>query len=403
VLGMLPARERTVVTEAELKQMQHLFYEGMKAGAFGFSLDKNMEDRPEDGSLLPSIVASDEEFCALAEVLGEFGVGHIGLTLGFGLTSDERQAVRALTAQMMRRSGRPFHLLDVQLGEDLAWLQSCRAAGLPLVLQLLCTPGGNNFKLSEYNLYDYMPNWVQPLVGSPEERAAKLRDPGVRAAMKRDVEEWPNLRTNWSRLRVLEVVHERHYQYEGLTITELADMTGKHPLDAFLDLALDEGLETEFRVPPRDTAEELQSKEQQLKDPYAHISVSDGGAHTRFSANSVWPVYWLSYWIRDREIMSLEQAHYKISAYPAWFADFKDRGTLRVGNWADIIVYKQEELGFVYAKPVYANDFPGGERRLVQKPTGLRYTIVNGTVTFEENNCTGALPGKLLRSYDMVR
>jgi len=103
----------------------------------------------------PSIVASDEEFYALAEVLGEFGVGHIGLTLGFGLTSEERQAVRALTAQMMRRSGRPFHLLDVQLGEDLAWLQSCRAAGLPLVLQLLCTPGGSNFKLSEYNLYDY--------------------------------------------------------------------------------------------------------------------------------------------------------------------------------------------------------------------------------------------------------
>ena len=56
----------------------------------------------------------------------------------------------------------------------------------------------------------------------------------------------------------------------------------------------------------------------------------------------------------------------------------------------------------MYPKPVFATDFPGGERRIIQKPTGLRYTIVNGTVTFEENNCTGALPGKLLRSYDMV-
>ena len=100
--------------------------------------------------------------------------------------------------------------------------------------------------------------------------------------------------------------------------------------------------------------------------------------------------------------MSLEQAHYKMSALPAWLTDFNDRGTLRVGNWADVIVYKLDELGMVSQKPVYAYDFPGGERRMIQKPTGLRYTIVNGTVTFEGNDCTGALPGKLLRSYDMV-
>ena len=402
VLGMIPARERTSVTEAELNQMKQLFYEGMKAGAFGFSLDKNMEDRPEDGSLLPSIVASDNEFNALAEVLGEFGVGHIGVTLGFGLELDERKSVRALITQMIRSSGRPGHIADVELGDDPDWVESYRAAGLPLVLQQNCTPGGEQFKLSEFNLFDYMPKWVQPLVGSPEERAAKLRDPAVRADMKRDVEEWPNHRTNWNRVRVLEVVHERNFEYEGITIKELAELTGKHPVEAFLDLALDEGLETEFLIPPRDTADDMRLLEQRLKDPYAHISVSDGGAHTRFAANAVWPVYWLAYWIRDREIMSLEQAHYKMSAYPAWFTDFKDRGTLRVANWADIIIYNQEELGFVYDRSVYANDFPGGERRLIQKPTGLRYTIVNGTVTFEGNNCTGALPGKLLRSYDMV-
>jgi N-acyl-D-amino-acid deacylase len=78
------------------------------------------------------------------------------------------------------------------------------------------------------------------------------------------------------------------------------------------------------------------------------------------------------------------------------------RGSLRVGNWADIIVYDLDALGFLYDRAVFDTDFPGGERRLVQKPTGLRYTIVNGEVTFEDNVCTGALPGKLLRSYDMV-
>jgi N-acyl-D-aspartate/D-glutamate deacylase len=130
--------------------------------------------------------------------------------------------------------------------------------------------------------------------------------------------------------------------------------------------------------------------------------VSDGGAHTRYLTTSTWPVEFLTYWIRDRQIMSLEQGHYKMSALPGWFADFKDRGTLRVGDWADVMVYNLDELGFQHDKMIYAHDFPGGERRIIQKPTGLRYTLVNGAVTFEGNDCTGALPGKLLRSCDMV-
>ncbi len=69
---------------------------------------------------------------------------------------------------------------------------------------------------------------------------------------------------------------------------------------------------------------------------------------------------------------------------------------------ADVIVYRLDELGFIHEKPVFANDFPGGAPRLIQKPTGLRYTIVNGAITFEGNRCSGLLPGKVLRSYDMV-
>ena len=106
--------------------------------------------------------------------------------------------------------------------------------------------------------------------------------------------------------------------------------------------------------------------------------------------------------MRDKRIMSLEEAAYKMSAYPAWIGGFRDRGMLRIGSWADVIVYNLDELGFLYDKPTFANDWPAGERRLIQKPTGLRYTIVNGNVTFEGNDCTGALPGKLLRSYEMI-
>ena len=245
-----------------------------------------------------------------------------------------------------------------------------------------------------------MPHWVQPLVGTKEERIAKLSEDGVRSGMKRDVEERPHPRTDWNQVKVVVTAQERNFKYEGMSIAEIAQAEGKHPLDAFLDLALDEDLETEFGHPAGGPDDDASAAH--ITNPYVHISVSDGGAHTRFLTNSVWPVHFLSHWIRDKELMTLEQAHYKISALPAWFSDFKNRGTLRVGDWADIIVYDLDKLGFEYDKPRFDTDFPGGERRLVQKPTGLRYTMVNGKVTFEGNDCTGALPGKLLRSYDMV-
>ena len=81
VIGMMASRERTSVTDVELNEMKRIFYEAMQAGAFGFSADMNTGDRPEDGSWLPSHVASNEEYLGLSEVLSEFGVGHIGWTI----------------------------------------------------------------------------------------------------------------------------------------------------------------------------------------------------------------------------------------------------------------------------------------------------------------------------------
>ena len=102
----------------------------------------------------------------------------------------------------------------------------------------------------------------------------------------------------------------------------------------------------------------------------------------------------------EERIEEIEDAHYKMSALPAWIAGFRDRGTLREGQTADIVVYDLDRLGLT--EPTYATDFPGGERRLIQKANGYRYTIVNGSVTFEEGNATGSMPGKVLRSYEMV-
>ena len=399
VLGAQEARERRSVTEKELNQMKQIFDEAMRAGAFGFSADKNLEDRPEDGSWLPSQVASEEEFLALAEVQRQFGVGLIGWTIGFSEPED-RAWQQELVTKMLRISGRPLHVGIPDDDEGNRWLNECRAEGLPLVSQEVIFNNVSEFKMAEYNLFDYMQSWVMPMIGTAEERAAKLRDPENRAKMKQDVIDNPHVRTDYEKIAVAQAMHERNHKYEGLSVAEIGKMEGKHPLDAWFDLALDENLQTEFThylVEASDDALAVR-----IKHPYTHISVSDGGAHTRYTTISSWPAYFLSHWIREKEVMTLEEAHYKMSALPAWLADFKDRGYLRKGAWADVIVYDPEKIGLMYDKPTFANDFPGEERRIIQKPLGLRYVVVNGGVTFEDNVCTGALPGKLMRSYDMV-
>ena len=124
VLGMREARERTSVTEAELNQMKALFREAMQAGAFGISADKNMEDRTEDGGWLPSHVASEAEFLGLMEVFAEFGVGHLGWTIGSGHSEESRAEQRDLLSRMMRVSGRPLHVgLD---RKGMEWLTAAR-------------------------------------------------------------------------------------------------------------------------------------------------------------------------------------------------------------------------------------------------------------------------------------
>jgi N-acyl-D-amino-acid deacylase len=431
--------------------MQALLYEAMQAGAFGWSAMKTLVNRPDDGRFIPSQVASNEEFLALAEVLAEFGVGHIGWTRGAAERplppgepdliggGDPGPAVAAVTGasallmeavegdapgrgredfliQLCLASGRPLQWGAVSYNEhaptryqeQLAFLQRAHAEGALMYAQTSAMSSSPVFELAEYNGFDAMPHWIDPFVGTPAERIAKLQRPGVRDLMRQDVGKYAgaggggDAASDWSKMRVVEVRHPRNYPYEGKTIAELAEMTGKHPMDAMLDLALDEDLRTEFTFIPA-AGTDPKAVAEILNHPYTHLCISDGGAHTRYQTLGSWPVTFLATRVRDQQMMSLEKAHYKMSGLPAWIAGFTDRGILKEGYAADLIVYDPAKLGLQYDSPVYATDFPGGERRIIQKAKGIRYTIVNGVITFEEGTvCTGATPGKLLRSYHMV-
>src|SRR5262249_47650655 len=128
---------------------------------------------------------------------------------------------------------------------------------------------------------------------------------------------------------------------------------------------------------------------------YGIAGVSDGGAHTKFLTAGRYPTEYLIKWVRDLAWVDLEDAHWRLSAYPAFCAGFTDRGVIKVGAPADIVVYDFQNLEILPPEVVF--DFPAGEWRRVQRAKGYRYVLVNGQVTIEEDKETGVASGRLLR------
>jgi len=230
------------------------------------------------------------------------------------------------------------------------------------------------------------------LVGTVHERLAKVADPSRREALKS--------RLPYAGTAALDsiVVIRAHApdakRFENHTVGDIGRILDKHHIDAFLDIAAGDQLKTTFYV---DTmSHEIKPLRDIIDYPWAIPGVSDGGAHIKFLTLGVYPTDMLSWLVRDTNTLTLEEAHFRLSTLPAHAAQFKDRGTLREGLAADIVVY---DLNSLKALPIeIAYDLPAGEWRRVQKAQGYRWIMVNGGVTFEDGKCTGATPGKLLRS-----
>ena len=218
------------------------------------------------------------------------------------------------------------------------------------------------------------------------------------AAFNKDGETGQLARFNFKET-IIEAATEKNKDLTGRTVAEVATSQGKHPVDVILDLAVEENLQTEFRMSGRINNDE-EALAQILKHPLALVGASDGGAHTKFQTAGSYPTYFLSHWVRDKQLMSLEEAHWRLSSMIGWAIGIRDRGWLREGMPADIVVYDFEKLNLRPTETV--RDLPDGDWRRVRRADGYRHTIVNGQVTFEDNLCTGALPGKMLRSNEQA-
>jgi N-acyl-D-amino-acid deacylase len=289
--------------------------------------------------------------------------------------------------------------------KSLAWLRGCWDEGLRVYGQCATVRSGFVFSLEHWNLYDFSKTWRALTTGTHEEKLAKMSDPALRQAM---VDEEVRNAAIYRKLRpgvggpienlvVQGVARKPELQrYVGRSLAEIGAEEGKHPGEVLLDLSLATDLKADFLGPDKGSNADFMAE--LMSDPATLPGVSDGGAHTKFFTGGAWSTDFLKWLVRDEAKVSLEEAHYRLSALPAHAAGFRDRGVLREGAAADVVVYAMEELDM---DPQWigevVEDLPGGEWRRVQRAQGYKDIIVNGEVTFEDGTCTGATPGRLLR------
>ena len=409
VMGYDDAKSRRP-TEAELNEMKRLVSEGMDAGGFGWSaqvLGPRSIQRDYDGTPMITDLMTDAEILAFAEVLRDRDEGFI--ELAYRGTGEESRMLDTETMDFFEKvaevSNRPVLYQAVlpsagnpdQHRQRIEWLARCAKKNLRVIGQAQLRRTGFEFTFEDWNLFDESPTWREVTLGSLEERKVKMENPELRAKLR---EEWDNgilpetiIDGSVAALMVEEVGRQDFEHYIGMSVAQIAEEEGKHVIDALLDIVVADNLQTEFlgdsgRHNPQYAAEIANS-------PNIIAGVSDGGAHVKFSPGGTFPTEVLINLVREEELVTLEEAHYKLSFMPAFVGGFKDRGFLREGVPADVVVYDLDKLSM---GPVeVAHDLPGGDWRRIQKPEGYRWILVNGQVTMEDGLATGVMSGQLLR------
>ncbi len=413
VMGLEAAKSRPA-NEAERKEMKRLLNEGMDAGLCGFSIQRlgpNSTQADFDGTPMVTDTMCDEDIFNLAEVLAERGEGCIQVTQSTGDMRSDLNFLEKLAAVAQRPI---LHNAISTTRKDpkvhrrsLAWLQRCREKGLPIYGQAATGRTGFSFTLEHWNLYDASPAWREMTTGTKEEKLRKMADPELRKRVLTEAEAANR------RLQVIQagvggaihglMVHKVNKQpelekYVGRSLGQIAADEGKHPIEVMLDLSLAGDLNVEFLGPDKGSNADFMAEMINQSD-YTIPGISDGGAHTKFFTGGAYTTDFLYWLVRDEEKVTLEEAHFRLSALPARAAGFRDRGVLLEGSPADVVVYDLAKLsdGKDWIGEI-VEDLPAGEWRRIKRATGYHAILVNGEVTFMDGECTGATPGKLLRN-----
>lgn len=409
VMGLDEAKTGRRFTEREEQEVRRLVNEAMDMGACGWSLQRlgKVSLQPDyDGTPMVTDVMDDENILFFGRLLAERNEGFIQITYApdFQGDGDLEEGLRKLQKRLeqfhenlAKVSDRPLLFNAVAVNDKfperhrriLRWLERCRERGLKIYGQSATVEAGFAFTFADWNLWEDVPAWKEATLGNFEARLQKLSDPERRPAL-RDCS--PVLTNDWKDVFIVSVKNPEFKQYENMNIVEAGRLMDKHPVDAMLDIAVADGLAAEFYSAPINT--DIEGFREVVGSELTIPGVSDGGAHTKFFMGGVYPTEFLMK-VRDYNVMSLEAAHWRLSTQPALCAGFKNRGTLREGTPADIVIYDLNKLA---VKPMeIAHDFPGGEWRRVKRAEGYEKILVNGEITLDQGQPTGAMSGRLLR------
>jgi N-acyl-D-aspartate/D-glutamate deacylase len=225
-------------------------------------------------------------------------------------------------------------------------------------------------------------------------QAAVYRDINFRNQFREELKR-PAAFGNWERITVHEVKSSDLKKWEGQTVAEVAAAQGKDGVDAFLDLTLADDLDNEFTMTSFNNRVDRMAEI--LNNPAMLLGLGDGGAHLDMLCDSGYPSYMLGTWVREKKVLTLQEAVRRMTSDPADFFGIKDRGRLKPGFAADIAIFDPATVGSM-GRPERRYDLPGGAKRMVMRSQGIEYTVVNGAVTWEGGKLTGAASGKVLRS-----
>ena len=254
-----------------------------------------------------------------------------------------------------------------------------------------------HLKLADTFIFDEMPGWREVLTQPEPERSRRLASPEWRAKLHA---EWEDVESravafDVGDLEVEAVTNPAHESLLGRSLGEIAEERGVDPLELFLDLSLAEALQMCFRTRTAEIGRQFIAHvvKAGIGDPIVMAGSSDGGAHLASFTGADYSTRLLSEWVP--EALSLEPAIWRLTGMPATVHGLVDRGTLRPGAWADLVVFDPERLasGDAYL----ARDFPAETERYVVNAEGYHWLVVNGEVVLENGKPSGALPGHVLR------
>ena len=415
VMGGFDDAKKRFPNKSEMATIVGHYKEAVKAGAAGWSAQRLVPEgrvsvqRDYDGTPMITDILPDEFYMEMAQAMNEVGEGCIQFTqsgaadASFSVESDFK-----FLEKMTKTAGQPLLYNAIVISDkhpeshkaQLDWVNAANERGARVFGQGVTARAPVRMTLEDWNLFDSVPAWKEATLGTVEERKAKLSKPELRAEMREDYDgggmETLNVVFGEFHKFIARKVKDRDLklQYEGLSVEQIAEKEGKHVIDAMLDLSVADDLRTEWAGPIANS--DIAGYKELMDSPYSLPGVSDGGAHVKFITPAIYPTEVLSWLVRETNTLSLEEAHFRLSGMAAWAAGIKDRGTLRPGMAADIVMYDYNAVGSTESEIVH--DLPANEWRRVQKAEGYRHIMVNGEVTFNDGECSGATSGTLLRN-----